>query len=149
MNTTTERQNVHSSFTIERTYDAPVADVYRALSEKDAMALWFGGAEGLTVDFRLGGGTVNEGSHDGTIYKFASNYRDIVPNERIVYGYDMWVNSDLMSVSVATVTLEADGDRTHLVHTEQGVFLDGLDTSAAREQGTGEMLDALGKSVAR
>ena len=30
--------------------------------------------------------------------------------------------------------------------TEQGVFLDGLDTPAAREHGTGELLDALGDS---
>ncbi|MEO6471811.1 MAG: hypothetical protein ABIR57_07920 [Aeromicrobium sp.] len=56
MKTTTERQNIHSSFTLERTYEA--------LSDKDAMAPWFGGHEGLSVDFRLGGGTVNAATHD-------------------------------------------------------------------------------------
>lgn len=149
MSTTEKRQNIHSSFTLERTYEAPAAEVFKALSDKDAMAVWFGGPEGLSVDFRLGGGTVSEGSHEGTTYKFASNYRDIVPNERIIYGYDMWVNGDLMSVSVTTITFEADGDRTRLVHNEQGVFLDGLDTSEAREHGTNDLLDALGESVER
>jgi len=33
---------------------------------------------------------------------------------------------------------------TRLVLTEQGVFLDGLDTAAQREEGTRSLLDALG-----
>lgn len=33
--------------------------------------------------------------------------------------------------------------------TEQGAFLDGHDTSAPREHGTGELLDALGAFLAQ
>ena len=54
-----------------------------------------------------------------------------------------------MSVSVTTVELLADGGRTHLRYTEQGVFLDGADTPAAREHGTAEILDKLGEALAQ
>jgi hypothetical protein len=36
---------------------------------------------------------------------------------------------------------------TTLTFTEQGVFLDGADTSAVREKGTGGILDALGATL--
>jgi hypothetical protein len=41
------------------------------------------------------------------------------------------------------VVFEAAGGGTKLTITEQGVFLDDLDTPAAREHGTGELLDTL------
>lgn len=52
-----------------------------------------------------------------------------------------------ISVSVATLQLQADGKRTRLIVTEQGAFLDGYDDAGAREHGTGELLDALGTSL--
>jgi hypothetical protein len=54
-----------------------------------------------------------------------------------------------MSVSVTTVELLADGDRTHLRYTEQGVFLDGEDKPELREHGTKELLDKLGEALAQ
>jgi uncharacterized protein YndB with AHSA1/START domain len=39
----TSRSVVHAAFTLERTYDAPVERVYRALSDEAAKARWFGG----------------------------------------------------------------------------------------------------------
>ncbi len=55
----------------------------------------------------------------------------------------MYRDDARISVSVATVEFEAAGGGTKLTITEQGVFLDGLDTPAAREHGTGELLDTL------
>jgi uncharacterized protein YndB with AHSA1/START domain len=46
---------------------------------------------------------------------------------------------------VATVVFEAVGDGTKLTMTEQGVFLDGLDSPAEREHGTGELLNQLAR----
>jgi uncharacterized protein YndB with AHSA1/START domain len=48
-----------------------------------------------------------------------------------------------ISVSVTTVEFKDDDDRTHLVYTEQGAFLDGHDDPRQREEGTGGLLDAL------
>ena len=54
-----------------------------------------------------------------------------------------------MSVSVSTVEFLQAGAGTHLRYTEQGVFLDGIDTPQQREHGTGELLDKLGRGARR
>jgi hypothetical protein len=46
-------------------------------------------------------------------------------------------------VSVATVEFRSRETTTQLVLTEQGVFLDGHDTAAQREEGTRSLLDSL------
>jgi hypothetical protein len=54
-----------------------------------------------------------------------------------------------ISVSLGTVELKPEGDGTRLTFTEQGAFLDGLDSPSLREEGTGSLLDALEKELAR
>ena len=81
---------------------------------------------------------------DGPEYSFDAVYQDIVPGQRIVYTYDMHRDEQRISVSVATIEIEPAGAGTRLTLTEQGVYLDGLDTSAAREHGTNVLMDTLG-----
>jgi uncharacterized protein YndB with AHSA1/START domain len=91
---------------------------------------------------------VNIGRMDsGMVFSLEALYQDIVPDERIVYSYEMKMDDARISVSLATVQLEAAGDGTRLTFTEQGAYLDGLDTPDQREHGTGELLNALGKSL--
>ena len=78
-------------------------------------------------------------------FTYDALYQDIVDDERIVYSYEMTMNGRRISVSVATLEFLADGGGTRLILTEQGAYLDGLDTNAARQQGTEELLDALGR----
>ncbi len=144
------RSVTHSTWTLERTYDAPPARVFKAWADKDAKAQWFGGGEELQwdLDFRTGGREVNIGRMDsGMVFSLEAIYQDIVPDERIVYSYEMKMDDARISVSPATVQLEADGDGTRLTYTEQDAYLDGLDTPDQREHGTGELLNALGKSL--
>lgn len=144
------RSVTHSTWTLERTYDAPPARVFKAWADKDAKAQWFGGGEELQwdLDFRTGGREVNIGRMDsGMVFSLEALYQDIVPDERIVYSYEMKMDDARISVSLATVQLEAAGDGTRLTYTEQGAYLDGLDTPDQREHGTGALLDALGKSL--
>jgi hypothetical protein len=56
-------------------------------------------------------------------------------------------NDDRISVSLATVEFVAAGSGTRLTFTEQGAFLDGHDTVAQREHGTGELLNALAEAL--
>ena len=144
------RSVTHSTWTLERTYDAPPSRVFKAFADKEAKAQWFGGGEELQwdLDFRTGGREVNIGRIDsGTVFALEALYQDIVPDERIVYSYEMKMDDARISVSLATVQLEAAGDGTRLTYTEQGAYLDGLDTPDQREHGTGELLDSLGKSL--
>jgi len=55
----------------------------------------------------------------------------------------MYADDTRISVSVATVQFRSQGASTNLVLTEQGVFLDGHDTAAQREEGTRSLLDSL------
>ena len=71
------------------------------------------------------------------------SFHDIVPEQRIVYTYEMYADETRISVSVATVQFRGHDEATHLVLTEQGVFLDGHDTVAQREEGTRSLLDSL------
>jgi uncharacterized protein YndB with AHSA1/START domain len=72
-----------------------------------------------------------------------------VPDQRIVYTYDMHMDDKRISVSLATIELEPAGKGTRLIFTEQGAFLDGYDIPADREHGTGGLLDNLGKELRR
>jgi uncharacterized protein YndB with AHSA1/START domain len=143
------RSATHSTFTIERDYDAPAARVFAAWADKSAKDQWFGPSEGEhELDFREGGRERLLADVHGAVYTYDALYEDIVPNERIVFTYNMHRDGRRMSVSVTTVELIPSGARTRLRYTEQGVFLDGEDKAELREQGTKEMLDKLGQALA-
>jgi uncharacterized protein YndB with AHSA1/START domain len=145
---------VHATFTVERIYNAPPEKVFHALSDKNAKARWFEGGEGYTVlerdmDFRPGGRDRLKGRwENGRVSTFDAIYFDIVPNERIVYAYEMSLDDRKISVSLATIELAPTQTGTRLVLTEQGAFLDGND-DGSRERGTNYLLDQLGESLRR
>lgn len=145
----------HGSFTIERTYHAPPERVFRAFSDAEKKARWFAGpASEWTLlerkhDFRVGGTEILHGRFvtSGIESKFVCRYHEIIPNERLVYVYDMHVSGSHMSVSLGTFELTPTKSGTHLKYTEQAVYVDGKDGNADRERGTAALLDALGASL--
>jgi uncharacterized protein YndB with AHSA1/START domain len=143
----------HDTFVIERTYDVPVSQAFRAWSDPVLKSRWFAGSAealgaGYELDFRVGGREVNRGGPPGgPIYTYVSEFRDIVPEQRIVYTYEMFADDVRISVSVATVLFNGDDATSQLIVTEQGVFLDGHDTVAQREEGTRSLLDSLETSL--
>ena len=150
----TERSVTHATFVIERNYDAAPARVFKAWSDPKARQRWFGDAEGWAVmelqyDFRVGGREVSRFSQTGkNIYTNDTVYQDIVPDHRIIFAYTMAKDGENISASIATVELKPQGKGTRLVFTEQGAFLDGLDTPAIREGGWQDLLNNLGKEFA-
>jgi uncharacterized protein YndB with AHSA1/START domain len=149
----TRRSAAHETFVIQRSYDAPVAQVFEAWAEPELKARWFAGSvealgAGYDLDFRVGGREVNRGGPPGgPVYTYESRFHDIVPERRIVYTYEMYADQARISVSVATVEFRSVGATTHLVLTEQGVFLDNRDTAAQREEGTRSLMESLAASV--
>lgn len=150
-----ERSVTHATFTVERRYDASPARVFNAFADPATKARWFAGPDDwgtpeFEMDFRVGGREFNRGGpKGGPVHSFDARYCDIVPDARIVYSYDMYIDETRISVSLATVELKPHGSGTRLVFTEQGAFLDGHDTPADREQGTGWLLDALDAELKR
>ena len=59
----------------------------------------------------------------------------------------MRIDGTKISASLASVEFKPTASGTALKVTEQGAFLDGYDDAGSREQGTAELLDALGKSL--
>lgn len=72
------------------------------------------------------------------------SYRDIVPDNRIIYTYEMQMNGKRISVSIATIEFTPTTSGTRMVLREDGAYLDGLDTSAQREAGTNYLMDQVG-----
>ncbi len=147
------RSVAHATFRIERVYDAPAARVWKALTDPAAKQKWFGGSAGRWepierhMDVRVGGTERLKGRWEGGVVStFDAVYHDVVPNERLVYSYVMHIDEKKISASLATMELKAEGEKTALVVTEQGAFLDGYD-AGSREHGTGFLLDALGASL--
>ncbi|MDE2447342.1 MAG: SRPBCC family protein [Gammaproteobacteria bacterium] len=147
-----EHSVVHATFELERTYDAPVGRVWRALTEPQAKARWFSGDhwEPLErhMDVRVGGRELLKGRWEsGLVTTFDAVYWDVVPNVRLVYCYQMLLDERKISVSLATMQLAPNGQGTRLRVAEQGAFLDGYDDAGSRERGTAHLLDRLGASL--
>ncbi|HEY1916369.1 MAG TPA: SRPBCC family protein [Streptosporangiaceae bacterium] len=149
----TDRSVTHATFTIERSYPATPARVFAAFADPAVKAIWtdspeVGEAEGEEeFDFRVGGRErfANTMPPGGTTYRYDALYYDIVPDQRIIYCYEMYAGDARLSVSVATIDLVKEADGTRLTYTEQGAYLDELDMPQMRQEGTAEMLDGLVK----
>ena len=156
----TERPVIHDTFEIERTYPAAVSRVFAAFASKEAKDTWGdtgdlsepGPDAGDTeFDFRIGGRERFGMGYQGTTYRYDARYYNIVPDQRIIYSYEMYANDARISVSVATIEFASTAEGTALTWTEQGAYLDGFDGDEAprlRQGGTAEMLDGLAKYLA-
>lgn len=150
-----ERTVVHTDFTIERRYEANPARVFAAFADPVAKRRWStchdeGGLGEYSLDFREGGSETMRGAPaPGGVYAMRAVYHEIVPQQRIVYSYEMLRDDIRLSVSLVTLQFRGEGSGTRLVFTEQAVFLDGHDSPQAREQGTGIGFDRLAEELAR
>jgi uncharacterized protein YndB with AHSA1/START domain len=141
-----DRSVTHASFTLERAYPAPPARVFAAWADPAVKSRWFAGGtgDGHQLDFRVGGREVASGGPDGgPVMTFETFYREIVPQERIVYTSTMSSGAEVITISLTTVEFKPADGGTKLVLTEQGAFLDGHEEPAWRENGTADQLKAL------
>ena len=133
---------------ITREFDAPRHLVYRAWTEPGLIGRWWGGARGevtvVEADLRVGGAwRCVMVTDDGSEAAFRGEYREIVPNERIVSTevYEGVPEAEALN----TVTFaEADG-RTTLTMLVQHANKEARDAHIASgmEAGMREALDLL------
>ncbi|EJK82049.1 SRPBCC family protein [Rhizobium rhizogenes] len=138
----TGRSTEHTTLTIERHFKAPLPRVFGAWAVAENKRQWFSCHGEWTpleyqLDFRPGGSESNRiASTDGVVHAYQARYIDIVPNERIIYAFDMMLDDKRISVSLATVAFAPESAGTRMLFTEQVVFLDGYGDNGSRLMGT-------------
>jgi uncharacterized protein YndB with AHSA1/START domain len=101
---------------ITREFDAPKELVYKALTTPELVKRWWhanrGEVKSAEIDLRVGGTwRYVSVTNDGEEFAFSGEYREIVPNERIVSTEVFEAYSDAGSVNTVSL-VEADGRTT-------------------------------------
>jgi uncharacterized protein YndB with AHSA1/START domain len=139
------------SLTLKRHLNAPPEKVYAAWTNPEKIVRWFApprvksGSERASIDARIGGRyRLSFDRDDGEHFQVDGIYREMVPNERLVFSW-AW-HSTPERESLVTVLLKPEGEGTLLtLHHEQ------LFDQAARdshERGWKGMLDNIEKCLA-
>ena len=147
-----DRNAVHATFVVERVYAASPARTFAAFADPEKKKQWFKGPDDWRFeqkfDFRVGGEEYSIGGPAGEPpHRFYNRYLEIIPNERIVYTYWMHHGDPLASASVATIEFRPEGDKTRVVVTEVGTFLDGYYSAEGREEGIRLQLESIAPVV--
>src|SRR5882757_11831 len=102
------------SLTIKRRINAAPAKVYAAWTDPEKIVAWFGpakvkqGSLQAETDLRVGGRySISFQATDGEHFQVGGVYREIVPNERLVFSW-AW-HSTPERESQVTISLKPDG----------------------------------------
>jgi uncharacterized protein YndB with AHSA1/START domain len=120
------------SLTFKRRLNAGPEKVYAAWTDPQKIIRWFGRADvkretfQAVIDARVGGRYRVSFSTDQEYYEVGGVYREVVPNERLVFSW-AW-HSTPERESQVTVALKPDGDGTLLTLSHEQLF-----DSAARD----------------
>jgi len=128
---------MRSSFLLERDFPASAATVFAAWSSPACKARWFSiESQHRRLDFRVGGREFLYGrSSCGRRFTYEAVYREIVPDTRIVFSYDIHIEGRHGSSSLASLEISPHGEACAIRYSEQGIFLDGLDSPRGRFNG--------------
>jgi uncharacterized protein YndB with AHSA1/START domain len=137
---------------ITRTFDAPRSLVFKAWTEPDRAARWWG-PQGFTtlhcmMDVRTGGAfRICQRSPDGTEYWKQGVYREVAEPERLVFTF-AWEDADGKPghETVVTVTFAEHGEKTRLT-LHQAVF-ETVSTRDSHQNGWTSTMERLAEYLA-
>jgi len=110
----TTKNNVAEAVIIERTFNAPIARVWKALTDVEEMRQWyfdlkeFRPAAGFEFEFVV--------EHKGTTYHHLCKVTDVIPQKKLAYT---WRYKGHQGDSLVTFELFAHGDETRLKLTHE------------------------------
>ncbi len=104
-------------FVIERTYNAPVAKVWEAITDKDKMKQWYFDLAEFKPEVGFEFHFYGKGN-DGTGYKHLCKITEAVPGKKLAYS---WKYDGYPGASVVTFELYDEGDKTRLKLTHEGL----------------------------
>jgi uncharacterized protein YndB with AHSA1/START domain len=136
------------SLTLKRRFNAPPAKVFAAFTDPQTIARWFGpeGVEKVNAesDLRVGGRYRIVMHMGGEAHDVSGAYREIVPNEKLVYTW-AWKSTPERE-SLVTITFKPDGAGTLLTLAHEQ-FVD-ADARDRHQHGWTGALDKLEKLFA-
>ena len=101
---------------VERTYDAPIEKVWKALTDRDEMALWYFDLAAFKPE--IGFEFNFEGGPPGRSYLHLCKVTDVIEGRKIQYSwrYDQYPGNTLV-----TFELIREGDNTRVKLTHEGL----------------------------
>jgi len=112
----TTKTDVTEAVVIERTFNAPVARVWKALTNADEMRVWYFDLKefkpevGFEFEFTV--------EHEGTKYHHLCKITEVIPQKKIAYT---WRYAGEEGNSLVTFELFTDGGKTRLKLTHDGL----------------------------
>ena len=112
----TTKHDLAEAVVIERTFNVPVAKVWKALTNVEEMRQWyfnlkqFKAEVGFEFDFVV--------EHEGMTYHHLCKVTEVIPQKKLAYT---WRYKGHEGDSLVTFELFADGDETRLKLTHQGL----------------------------
>jgi uncharacterized protein YndB with AHSA1/START domain len=112
----TTKSNLAEPIVMERTFTAPVARVWKALTDVGEMKEWyfdlkeFKAEVGFEFEFTV--------EHEGMTYHHLCKITEVIPQRKLAYT---WRYKGHEGNSLVTFELSADGDKTRLKLTHEGL----------------------------
>jgi uncharacterized protein YndB with AHSA1/START domain len=112
----TTKSNLAEAVVIERTFNAPVERVWKALTDVKQMRQWYFDLKEFKPEVGFEFQFVVE--HEGTTYDHRCKITEVVPQKKLAYT---WRYEGHEGDSLVTFELFADGDKTRLKLTHEGL----------------------------
>jgi uncharacterized protein YndB with AHSA1/START domain len=115
------------SLALARRYPVGPEKVWRAWTDAQALKKWWGPGPGEPVslaelDVRVGGRfRIVFGGRDGTEHECAGTYKEVVPNQKLVFTWS-WPRTTPERVSVVTIVFRAVDGGTELDFRHEQLF---------------------------
>ena len=112
----TTKTDVTDSVVLERTYNAPVARVWKALTDAEQMRVWYFDLKefkpevGFEFEFTV--------EHEGNRHHHLCKIMEVIPQKKLAYT---WRYADEDGSSLVTFELFGVGDKTRLKLTHEGI----------------------------
>jgi uncharacterized protein YndB with AHSA1/START domain len=112
----TKTNDLAEPIIVERTFDAPVGQVWTALTDVNEMRQWYFDLKefkpqvGFEFEFIV--------DHEGNSYHHLCRVTEVVPQKKIAYS---WRYKGEPGDSLVTIELSPEGEKTHLKLTHSGV----------------------------
>jgi uncharacterized protein YndB with AHSA1/START domain len=112
----TTNNQLAESVVVERVFNAPVAQVWKALTDVDQMREWYFDLKefkpevGFEFEFSV--------EHEGTTYNHLCRVTEVIPQKKIAYT---WRYKDEPGDSLVTFELSREGEKTRVNLTHSGI----------------------------